>query len=187
MIYKATKGSREYLLEVDITDVDTEITLDSVVGLEAPGVLTLGEGLESETIGYTTIEGNVLKGVKRGIGIADGKIINSGAYSWAKGTKIRRLFTDYDYNVLRAFVLGELELYEEVERDGEGRIIKVIEYVDENKSKKHKQENYTYDKDKIIKHETIYFDLDGVNVVSKTIEVFLYDGDVYKGSRRVVL
>ncbi|MEE4566823.1 pyocin knob domain-containing protein [Paenibacillus polymyxa] len=73
-----------------ITDKQTEITVaNTSVLLQGEGIAVLGNGDVAETITYTSIEENVLKGCVRGFeGIAR---------AWPVGTRVARNFTAYDH------------------------------------------------------------------------------------------
>jgi hypothetical protein len=53
-------------LAADITDADTTITLSTTVGLAAAGFISIGTGVNLETIVYQNVSGNQLLNVSRG-------------------------------------------------------------------------------------------------------------------------
>ncbi|MGM1023417.1 MAG: pyocin knob domain-containing protein [Bacillota bacterium] len=82
-----------------ITDTQTEITVaNASVLLQGEGIAVLGNGDAAETITYTSVEDNVLKGCVRGY--------EGVARAWPVGTRIARNFTAYDHNVFKANIEG---------------------------------------------------------------------------------
>ncbi|KAF6630707.1 tail fiber protein [Paenibacillus sp. EKM208P] len=73
-----------------ITDKQTEITVANVsVLLQGEGIAVLGNGDAAETITYTSVEDNVLKGCVRGF--------EGVARAWPVGTRVARNFTAADF------------------------------------------------------------------------------------------
>ncbi|MBE0343957.1 phage tail protein, partial [Paenibacillus sp. 28ISP30-2] len=69
-----------------ITDTQTEITVaNASVLLPGEGIAVLGNGDVAETITYTSVEDNVLKGCVRGF--------EGVARAWPVGTRVARNFT----------------------------------------------------------------------------------------------
>ncbi|WP_370881035.1 hypothetical protein [Paenibacillus brasilensis] len=86
-----------------ITDTQTEITVaNASVLLQGEGIAVLGNGDVAETITYTTVEDNVLKGCVRGF--------EGVARAWPAGTRVARNFTAADW---RAAINNIQALYEE--------------------------------------------------------------------------
>ncbi|MGG4504039.1 pyocin knob domain-containing protein [Paenibacillus polymyxa] len=73
-----------------ITDTQTEITVaNAAVLLQGEGIAVLGNGDVAETITYTSVEENVLKGCIRGF--------EGVARAWPVGTRVARNFTAADF------------------------------------------------------------------------------------------
>ncbi|WP_258012503.1 hypothetical protein [Paenibacillus sp. F4] len=86
-----------------ITDTQTEITVaNASVLLQGEGIAVLGNGDAAETITYTSLEDNVLKGCVRGF--------EGVARAWPTGTRIARNFTAADW---RAVINNIQALHEE--------------------------------------------------------------------------
>ncbi|MGR6763209.1 hypothetical protein ACU1JV_15330 [Paenibacillus sp. T2-29] len=86
-----------------ITDTQTEITVaNAAVLLQGEGIAVLGNGDAAETITYTSVEDNVLKGCVRGF--------EGVARAWPAGTRIARNFTAADW---RAAINNIQALHEE--------------------------------------------------------------------------
>ncbi|MCV9947798.1 hypothetical protein [Paenibacillus sp. BT-177] len=86
-----------------ITDKQTEITVaNASVLLQGEGIAVLGNGDAAETITYTSVEDNVLKGCVRGF--------EGVARAWPVGTRIARNFTAADW---RAAINNIQALHEE--------------------------------------------------------------------------
>lgn len=89
-MYGAVVNSPKTELTELITDVQTEITVDNAaVLLQGEGIAVIGNGDVAETITYTTIEDNVLKGCVRGF--------QGVPRAWPSGTRIARNYTAYDH------------------------------------------------------------------------------------------
>ncbi|WP_410770968.1 hypothetical protein [Fontibacillus sp. BL9] len=94
-MFEAVVNSPKTELVVAITEVDTEIEVsDSSVLLQPEGLAVIGNGEGAETIRYTEVDGNVLKGCIRGF--------QGTAKPWATGTRLARNFTAYDHNTFKA-------------------------------------------------------------------------------------
>jgi hypothetical protein len=92
--YPASVNSRQTELADAIDDIQTSFTvLDGSVLPPAPNLLTLGTDESAETVLYTGLSENEVTGVTRGF--------ESGAKSWAAGTKLARFFTAYDHDTFR--------------------------------------------------------------------------------------
>lgn len=77
-----------------ITDTQTEITVaNASVLLQGEGIAVLGNGDVAETITYTSVEENVLKGCIRGF--------EGVARAWPVGTRIARNFTAADFRAVQ--------------------------------------------------------------------------------------
>ncbi|WP_258382187.1 pyocin knob domain-containing protein [Paenibacillus sp. S02] len=81
-----------------ITDKQTEITVaNASVLLQGEGIAVLGNGDVAETITYTSVEENVLKGCVRGF--------EGVARAWPVGTRVARNFTASDFKVAQDNIL----------------------------------------------------------------------------------
>jgi|GEM_PF-4029840 len=93
-MYPAAVNSKQTELAEAIDDTQTSFSvLDGSVLPPAPNLLTLGTDESAETVLYTGKTGNEITGVTRGF--------ESGAVSWAAGTKLARFFTAYDHDTFR--------------------------------------------------------------------------------------
>ncbi|WP_405117851.1 pyocin knob domain-containing protein [Paenibacillus sp. FSL H8-0317] len=93
-MYPAAVNSRQTELAEAINDSQTSFTvLDGSVLPPAPNLLSLGTDESAETVLYTGKTGNEITGVTRGF--------ESGAASWAAGTKLSRYFTAHDHDTFR--------------------------------------------------------------------------------------
>lgn len=91
-MYSAKSNSPETTIAIGISAADTTITLvDATVLPPAPNICTLGDNENAEVISYTTITGNVLSGIVRGIS-------GTTASVWPVGTIVARDFTSYDHD-----------------------------------------------------------------------------------------
>ncbi len=78
-----------------ITDKQTEITVaNASVLLQGEGIAVLGNGDAAETITYTSVEENILKGCVRGF--------EGVARAWPVGTRVARNFTAADFKAVQA-------------------------------------------------------------------------------------
>lgn len=92
-LYAAKANSPVTGLSAAITAAATTIAvIDKSVLTDAPGIATIGTGDQCETITYTSISGNILMGVTRGV--------NGVASDWPSGTVVCRVFTAYDHDAL---------------------------------------------------------------------------------------
>ncbi|VUG06162.1 hypothetical protein PPOLYM_02555 [Paenibacillus polymyxa] len=95
-----------------VTDTQTEITVaDASVLLQGEGIAVLGNGDAAETITYTSVEDNVLKGCVRGF--------EGVARAWPVGTRIARNFTAADWraatnNIKALYDQSSVELHKSV-------------------------------------------------------------------------
>ncbi|WP_339309789.1 tail fiber protein [Paenibacillus sp. FSL k6-2145] len=93
-MYPAAVNSKQTELAEAIDDTQTSFTvLDGSVLPPAPNLITLGTDESAETVLYTEKTGNEITGVTRGF--------ESGAVSWAAGTKLARFFTAHDHDTFR--------------------------------------------------------------------------------------
>lgn len=93
-LYAAKANSPATGLSAAITAAATTIAvIDKSALIDAPGIATIGTGDQCETITYTSISGNILMGVTRGV--------NGVASDWPSGTVVCRLFAAYDHDALR--------------------------------------------------------------------------------------
>ena len=101
-IYPAVPNSPQTQLAAGLGNVSTTITvLDGSKLPDAPNLAVIGVGETSETILYTSKNGNVLSGVTRGFeGVAS---------VWDSGTLIARNFTAYDQNSVNKVVQSAME------------------------------------------------------------------------------
>lgn len=93
-MYPAVVNSPKTELPEAITSTQTDITVANVaVLLTGEGIATIGNGDVAETIIYTSIEENTLKGCIRGY--------QGGARSWTAGTRVARNFAAADWDAAR--------------------------------------------------------------------------------------
>ncbi|AKL96616.1 hypothetical protein CACET_c31720 [Clostridium aceticum] len=93
-MYPGQVNSPAAELAENINASQTTIPMDNASILpDAPNICTISIGEDAETILYLGKDGNNLIDVTRGF--------EGPAKSWNAGTKVRRLFTAYDYNSLR--------------------------------------------------------------------------------------
>lgn len=98
-MYPAINNSPRTVLTVAISALDTEITLDDASVIPAgPNLMVLGTGDDAEIVSYTTITGNVVSGVVRGVnGTVPG--------AWPINTIAARNFTAQDAEAFRLNIL----------------------------------------------------------------------------------
>ncbi|MNB97573.1 hypothetical protein D3C75_448030 [compost metagenome] len=97
-MYPAVVNSPKTELIELITETQTEITvMDASVLLAGEGIATIGNGETAETIIYTSVDGNVLKGCVRGY--------QGVARAWTAGTRVARNFTADDWDSARENIL----------------------------------------------------------------------------------
>ncbi|MDP4095479.1 phage tail protein [Paenibacillus sp. P96] len=100
-MYAAVVNSPKTELTELITDTQTDIAVtDASVLLQGEGIAVIGNGDAAETINYTSIDSNTLKGCVRGF--------EGTARAWIAGTRVARNFTAYDHNSFKANI-EELE------------------------------------------------------------------------------
>ncbi|MBQ4899364.1 hypothetical protein KB559_11000 [Paenibacillus sp. Marseille-P2973] len=93
-MYDAVVNSPKTELVTAITAIDTDIEVaDASVLLQPEGLAVIGNGEGAETIRYTEMDGNVLKGCIRGF--------QGTSKSWAVGTRLARNFTAYDHDTFK--------------------------------------------------------------------------------------
>jgi len=98
-MYPAMNNSPRTVLTAAITATDTELTLDDASVLpSAPNLLVLGTGDDAEIVSYTTISGNEVSGLVRGV---NGTI----AGAWPINTIVARNFTAADHEAFRENIL----------------------------------------------------------------------------------
>ncbi|MBU5673253.1 hypothetical protein [Paenibacillus brevis] len=94
-MYPAVVNSPKTELVGAITDSNTEIEVADVsVLLQPEGLAVIGNGEGAETIQYTEVDGNILKGCIRGF--------QGTAKPWGAGTRLARNFTAYDHDTFKA-------------------------------------------------------------------------------------
>lgn len=91
-MYPAKAGSPKTTLAAELSAVATSMTLsDASVLPTAPNLAVLGNDSDAEVVSYTTITGNVVSGLIRGLG-------GTTASVWAIGTDVARNFTSFDHD-----------------------------------------------------------------------------------------
>ncbi|WP_145323016.1 hypothetical protein [Paenibacillus xylanexedens] len=97
-MYPAIVNSPKTELATAITQTQTDISVtDPSVLLPGEGIAVIGNGETAETITYTSVEGNTLKGCLRGYqGIAR---------AWTSGTRVARNFAAADWDAARENIL----------------------------------------------------------------------------------
>lgn len=107
-MYRGITNSPKTELVALISETDTEIEIaDNSVLLANEGIAVIGNGDVAETIKYTEIEGNILKGCIRGY--------EGVARSWIAGTRVARNFTAGDWNSAIDNISGLYDRLDEVE------------------------------------------------------------------------
>ncbi|NUU74182.1 hypothetical protein [Paenibacillus xylanilyticus] len=97
-MYPAVVNSPKTELTDLITESQTDITVaDTGVLLPGEGIATIGNGDAAETILYTSVDGNILKGCIRGF--------QGVARAWTAGTRIARNFAAADWDAARLNIL----------------------------------------------------------------------------------
>lgn len=85
-------NSPQTTLASGIAAADTSMTLeDASVLPAAPNICTIGNDENAEVVSYTTITGNVVSGLVRGVS-------GTTASVWVEGTIVARDFTSYDHD-----------------------------------------------------------------------------------------
>lgn len=93
-MYPGKVNSPATFLAKNITTEDTKIeVIDPSVLPDAPNLLCLGTGKNTETILYNKIEGNIISDCKRGF--------QGEAKAWDKMTVVARIITEYDFGSLQ--------------------------------------------------------------------------------------
>jgi hypothetical protein len=93
-MYPPRENSPTTLTNGAILSTDTSIEVaDASVFPTAPNIATIGVDVDSETIIYTGISGNILTGVTRGV--------EGAAKDWPSGTFIYRAFTAMDLSAVQ--------------------------------------------------------------------------------------
>lgn len=106
-MYQAIQNSPPTSLINNITASDTTIQIsDSSLLPAGPNLAVIGDGINCETILYTSNVGNVLSGVTRGF--------QGTAQAWSSGTVIARNFTAYDHDTFKA----NIEAHETILAEG---------------------------------------------------------------------
>ncbi|GAS82385.1 hypothetical protein [Paenibacillus amylolyticus] len=97
-MYPAIVNSPKTELTAAITQAQTDISVtDTSVLLPGEGIAVIGNGETAETITYTSVEGNTLKGCLRGYqGIAQ---------AWTPGTRVARNFAAADWDAARENIM----------------------------------------------------------------------------------
>lgn len=91
-MYAAMPGSPVTSLTSGIAANSTSMTLDDASVLPAaPNICVLGSDSSAEIVSYTSISGNVVSGLVRGLG-------GTTASAWASNTAVARNITSYDHD-----------------------------------------------------------------------------------------
>ncbi len=99
IMYPAKNNSPRTTLAAAISASDTELTLDDATVLPAaPNLIVLGTGDDAEIVSYTTISGNSVTGLVRGV---NGTV----AGAWPINTIVARNFTAADHEAFRENIL----------------------------------------------------------------------------------
>ena len=95
-MYPAKAGSPQTMLTAEITNDATSITVeDPTVLPAAPNICVIGEEANAEIIAYTSISGNTVSGLSRGLG-------GTTPQAWVAGTAVARNFTSFDHDTFKA-------------------------------------------------------------------------------------
>ena len=95
-MYSAKAGSPSTTLVAEIPNDATTMTLqDASVLPEAPNICVIGEEANAEIVHYTSINGNTVGGLSRGLG-------GTTAQAWIAGTTVARNFTSFDHDTFKA-------------------------------------------------------------------------------------
>ena len=98
-MYPAMNNSPRTTLTAAITATDTELTLeDASVLPAAPNLMVLGTGDDAEIVSYSTISGNTVSGLVRGVN-------STVAGAWPINTIAARNFTAVDHEAFRLNIL----------------------------------------------------------------------------------
>lgn len=91
-MYPAKAGSPKTTLASDLSATATSMTLeDASVLPTAPNLAVLGDDANAEVVSYTTITGNVVSGLIRGLG-------GTTASVWPAETDVARNYTSFDHD-----------------------------------------------------------------------------------------
>lgn len=91
-MYPAKPGSPKTTLTANIAADATSMTLyDATVLPTAPNLCVIGDDESAEIVSYTTITGNTVSGLLRGLG-------GTTASVWASGTSVARNYTSFDHD-----------------------------------------------------------------------------------------
>lgn len=91
-MYPAKAGSPKTTLASDLSASATSMTLaDASVLPTAPNIAVLGDDANAEVVSYTTITGNVVSGLIRGLG-------GTTASVWPAETDVARNYTSFDHD-----------------------------------------------------------------------------------------
>ena len=101
-MYKAKLGSPETTLAAAITAGATSMTLeDATVLPSAPNIAVIGDENNVEIVSYSSISGNTVSGLVRGVGDSVGS-------AWSKGATVARYVSSYDNDAFK----GNIEALE---------------------------------------------------------------------------
>ena len=91
-MYPAKPGSPKTTLAAELSAVATSMTLEDATVLPSPpNLAVIGDDYTAEIVSYTTISGNVVSGLIRGLG-------DTTASVWSEGTNVARNFTSFDHD-----------------------------------------------------------------------------------------
>ena len=91
-MYPAMPGSPKTELAADLSASATSMTLaDATVLPTAPNLAVIGDDSSAEVVSYTSITGNVVGGLIRGLG-------GTTASVWSTGTSVARNYTSFDHD-----------------------------------------------------------------------------------------
>ena len=91
-MYPAKPGSPKTTLAAELSAVATSMTLDDATVLpDPPNLAVIGDDYTAEIVSYTTITGNVVSGLIRGLG-------DTTASVWSDGTNVARNYTSFDHD-----------------------------------------------------------------------------------------
>lgn len=91
-MYPAKAGSPKTTLAAELSAVATSMTLDDATVLpDPPNLAVIGDDYTAEIVSYTTITGNVVSGLVRGLG-------DTTASVWSDGTNVARNYTSFDHD-----------------------------------------------------------------------------------------
>ena len=91
-MYPAMPGSPKTTLAAELSASATSMSLNNASVLpSAPNLAVIGDGSTAEVVSYTTISGNTVSGLIRGLG-------GTTASVWASGTDVARNYTSFDHD-----------------------------------------------------------------------------------------